>query len=138
MPGLATLGVNQSIATTFGGTIADGQGQLALNLGGGTLTLTGTNTYTGGTTVSGDAELIATSPNWIDPTDTGNANLFVGSAFTGGGNPFGTVQTAAASSGGVSAVPEPGTLALLAASVAAAAWVRRLDKRTRWLRRSKF
>ncbi len=31
---LATLGLNQSIPTTFGGTLRNGQGSLALSLGG--------------------------------------------------------------------------------------------------------
>ena len=51
-PGLATLTVTQSGTTAFGGAIIDGGGRLALNLqGNGKLTLLGTNSYTGGTTI---------------------------------------------------------------------------------------
>ncbi len=73
---LATLTVNQASATTFGGTIEDGAGQVALSLeGGGMLTLSGTNTYTGLTQVLGGT-LVLTSPSAIED---GN-NLYVGSS----------------------------------------------------------
>ena len=51
--GISTLTAAQSGTTTFGGSIVDGNGQVALYLqGGGKLTLLGTNSYTGGTTVN--------------------------------------------------------------------------------------
>ncbi len=54
-----TLTVDQAIATTFGGSINDGQGQTALMMmGGGTLTLSGTNTYTGGTSIAADGSVL--------------------------------------------------------------------------------
>ena len=49
----STLSVNQSAVTTFGGTLADGPGGLALAMNGpGLLCLAGSNSYSGGTTVS--------------------------------------------------------------------------------------
>ena len=55
-----TLTVSQSGTTVYAGTIADGPfATVALTLtGDGALCLTGTNTYSGGTIVTGDAELI--------------------------------------------------------------------------------
>jgi fibronectin-binding autotransporter adhesin len=53
-PASATLTLgNDNTNTTFGGTLTDGTGSLQLTkIGLGTLTLSGTNTYTGGTTIS--------------------------------------------------------------------------------------
>ncbi len=60
--GLSTLTVTQSGTTAFAGAIVDGNGRLALYLqGSGKLTLLGTNSYTGGTTInSGTLALGAT------------------------------------------------------------------------------
>jgi autotransporter-associated beta strand protein len=69
------------------------------------LTLSGTNTYTGGTTVSG-GELIATSRYALP--DGSNLTVGDGSLFT----PAAVVPSEA-----TAAVPEPGTLALVAAGV---------------------
>jgi autotransporter-associated beta strand protein len=130
---LATLTTNQTnnVATTFGGKITDGTGQVALNVAGGTLTLSGTNSYTGGTYVDGTAELIVTKSEAIDANEIGT-NLYVGNdlpAFggslvnyggavgAGSGESFGGAVPAA---GGPVGVPEPGTMALLAAGAAAA------------------
>ena len=50
----STLTVNQATTTTFGGVLTDGSGSLSLVLSGsGGLCLTGSNTYSGGTTVTG-------------------------------------------------------------------------------------
>ena len=87
--------------------------------GGGTLTLSGTNTYTGITEVL-NGTLVLTSPSAIED---GNS-LFVGS-----GTPFApVVATAPAPAAAVATVPEPGTLALLAAGAAAALLVTRRGK----------
>ncbi len=49
----ATLTLNQTTATTFGGTLRDGGGGLSLTMNGsGMLTLTGTNTYSFPTTIN--------------------------------------------------------------------------------------
>ena len=113
---LATLSVNQPIATTFGGSINDGVGQVGLLLqGSSTLTLTGTNGYSGGTTVADNTTLIAT-----------NAGAFAdGSSLTvGDASQFPAPIVPSPVVGGQSAVapvPEPGTLALLAFGLGGAA-----------------
>ena len=107
-----TLTVNPSSggATTYAGTIADGPfATTGLTLAGsGTLYLTGTNTYSGGTTVTGNTELIVT--NSEAPFD--GSNLTVGNA-----GAFAPVIPSPGPSG-ATAVPEPGTLLLLAAGAA--------------------
>ncbi len=118
---LAAFTVAGPGATTFDGTIADGAGKVALAVIGGSLTLSGTGTYTGGTYVEGTGSLIVTTPEAIGANGV-VTNLFVGSAselsLLGGV----TAAEAGSSAGGTTtAVPEPGTLVLLAACGAAAA-----------------
>ena len=99
---------NQPIATAFGGTISNGAGTLALDLTGGTLTLSGTDSYSGGTTVSGGELILAGNEALQD-----GSNLSVGNDLSA---LFGTVDAATAgqvSASPTAAVPEPGTLALL-------------------------
>ncbi len=133
--GTLTVGPSAGATSSYGGTIADGPsgGTVGLALAGtGTLYLTGANTYSGGTEVAGDAELIVTSPEAIDALGLGT-NLYVGSNLSA----FGTVQPAgqaAAAAGGVAPVPEPCTLALLAAGAAAAVLANRRRRRGRPLR----
>ncbi len=52
VPGSLALTVSQTAATTFGGTIQNGAGVLSLVFSGGAMVLSGTNTYSGGTTIS--------------------------------------------------------------------------------------
>jgi autotransporter-associated beta strand protein len=118
--GTTALTVSQFIATAFGGAIVDGPSNLlSVVMSGGTLTLSGTNSYSGGTTVSGDATLIVTSPEAIDAAGVGT-DLFVGNDL----GSFGVVASAdspsnsAVAASAVAPVPEPGTLGLLAAGVA--------------------
>jgi fibronectin-binding autotransporter adhesin len=124
--GTTTLTVNQSLATTFGGTIADGPWNLlSLSLSGGTLTLSGTNSYTGGTTVA-DGTLILTSAEAISD----GTSLTVGNALA---FPAAPVPCAVAGlptepqslSAAITPVPEPGTLILLVAGAAMLAMYRK-------------
>ncbi len=95
-------------STTFSGSIVDGSGTVALALNGpGTQVLSGTNTYSGGTTVN-NGTLIVTN---IEALADGSS-LTVGSA-----SPFqAAIVPAPPASAPVASVPEPGTLALVAAA----------------------
>jgi autotransporter-associated beta strand protein len=114
--GALTLTVGDNDQTsTFAGTIQNGLGVLALTkTGAGVLTLSGTNGYTGGTTVSGGTLVLANNEAIADGT-----SLTVGdpSAFL----PAPVVPNSAVTVGSglsdaaIAPVPEPGTLALLAA-----------------------
>ena len=77
-------------------------------IGPGTLTLSGTNTYTGGTRVE-NGTLIVASPQAVE----NGADLYVGPA----GSLFAPVVPSAAGAAAVAAVPEPATWALLATGV---------------------
>ena len=67
MTGSVTLGVNQTANKTFGGTIQDGQGTLALSKSGAAvLVLSGPNSYSGGTTISGGTLQLGTGINGQD------------------------------------------------------------------------
>src|SRR5208283_2947420 len=118
--GNATLTVAQNINTTFDGSISGVGGSLDKE-GTGILVLSGDNTYTGSTMVGGGS-LVAVASTALP----GGTNLTIGPggtfifdpAYSGG---------VAVSSGAASAVPEPGTFALLVAGaiVAFAAWRRK-------------
>ena len=123
--GVAALAVNLSSTTTFSGTLTDGTGQLALaTTGAGELILSGTNSYSGGTYVTGGT--LATALNDSQAIESGT-NLYVGDpaelAMLGVAPPFvfGTITPATAGAGlaapaGVTTVPEPGTMCLLLAA----------------------
>ncbi|MGO9111038.1 MAG: autotransporter-associated beta strand repeat-containing protein [Thermoguttaceae bacterium] len=100
------LTVNQSTTTTFGGSLTDGAtNKLALSLTGpGTLILSGTNSYTGGTTVDAGTLLV-----------TNDEAIADGTSLTVGANAS-LIFDPSASSPTVSPVPEPGTLVLLGVS----------------------
>jgi autotransporter-associated beta strand protein len=88
-------------------------------IGGGTMVLTGTNTYSGGTTVN-DGTLIATN----NEAFADGSSLAVGDPSLLGQLPAAAVPAPLASAA-VAAVPEPGTLVLLAAASSAALAARR-------------
>ena len=117
--GPATLTVGTSSSTVFSGTIVDGEGPVSLVVAGGTLTLEGANTYTGGTTVL-DGTLVLADREAIQE----GTSLIVGSDAA---SIFGQSIPAAAPrfSAAAAPVPEPGTLALLLAGVLAGALARR-------------
>jgi autotransporter-associated beta strand protein len=120
---LSVLTINQSSATTFGGSIKDGLGQVGMVLqGSSTLTLSGTNTYSGGTTVADNSRLIVTSAAGLPD----GSNLMVGSAFAAAIVPSAPVGLQSEAT----AVPEPGTFVLLAVVLCCAAACRRLSRST--------
>jgi len=114
LTGLGTI-TTAANALTISGPLSGSGG---LELSGGLLTLGGSNTYNGGTYVTEGTLIAANSEALAD-----GSSLYVGSAFANG-SPFGTVAPATAPVA-VAAVPEPGTLALLAAALAGAAACRR-------------
>ena len=98
--------------------------------GSGALTLSGTGTFTGGATVT-DGTLIVTNPEGL----LTGSNVSVGDqaslSLFGGVVPAGSSawQAVVGASGGASAVPEPGALALLIAGVVGAAGYFRFVRR---------
>jgi autotransporter-associated beta strand protein len=111
---LSALVVGDSTTTTFSGSITKSAGgDISLTkVGGGTLVLSGSNNFTAGTTVN-DGDLIVTSASGLGD----GSNLSVGDPglLSTLGAPVVPAPVA------VTAVPEPGTLMLLAAGVIAAA-----------------
>ena len=99
----STLTVDQTVATTFGGSLSDGHSaRVSLVLtGSGSLLLSGTNNYSGGTTVEA-GRLVLTSAS----------ALAAGSSLT-----VGAGAVASENLPTISAVPEPGTLGLLIAGM---------------------
>jgi len=59
--GPATLTIGGT-SSTFGGVISDGPGKTALTVSGGTLTLTGVNTFSGSTSITNGGMLVAGAP----------------------------------------------------------------------------
>ena len=93
-------------------------------IGGGVLVLGGTNTYTGGTTVA-SGELIVTDNEGI----ADGTNVCVGGELSLFGNAVAATNAGAASAPSATAVPEPGTVALLAAGLGALWLLRRRGRR---------
>jgi autotransporter-associated beta strand protein len=113
----------------FSGTIQDGVDPygndipLSLTVSGGALTLTGTNTYEGGTIVSGGTLTLGNNDAIAEGSSltVGDASLFSdlspASAVTAQASPV-TAERMSPTS-----VPEPGTLALLAAAIVFGVWL---------------
>ena len=131
------------LAGIAGGLLAGSVGQLdgrgfpasdsillfALTVVGGSLTLSGTNNYSGGTTVNGGTLIVTNSQGIEDGT-----NLNIGSglgAFSSPIVPDGGSAAATANSQAASAVPEAGTLSLMVAALCGAAVYRRLRRSRR-------
>ncbi|MGD0898173.1 MAG: autotransporter-associated beta strand repeat-containing protein, partial [Thermoguttaceae bacterium] len=132
---ILTVG-NNNATSTFSGAIKNTAGTVSLaKAGTGTLTLSGTNSYSGGTTVSDGLLVInrsAALPSGSILTigasgsvELGDSTLN-GSAIPLGGSPSaGTLAPQGVAADGIHAVPEPGTLALLAAAAACGMALRR-------------
>jgi fibronectin-binding autotransporter adhesin len=120
---VSVLTVGGSSTTTFSGTLQDGGGKLELVLDGpGMLTLSGTNTFSGGTY----AELGVL--NLASPTAlAAGSSLTVGQGASTLFSPASDAPALAAASAGVATVPEPGTLTLFAVAmlVGGLAWRRK-------------
>jgi autotransporter-associated beta strand protein len=114
---LAKLTIGGPDAGTFGGSIRDGASQVALAVTGGALTLTGSNTFTGGTTVN-NGELTVTNAYGL----ADGSNLSVGDPSLLTLLPAAVVPAPVVASAAVTPVPEPGTLGMLAAGAVAAAF----------------
>ncbi len=106
--GTHTLWIDSGQSGTISSTIS-GSGALTKD-GDGTAILTGTNIYTGGTTVL-DGTLVVASASAIE----GGSDLSVGSGLSSFTPDAAVVPDAVSSNAGSTAVPEPGSLALLAA-----------------------
>ncbi len=79
---------NSNVTSTFSGNLSDGGASRALSLtkvGNGNLTLSGTNTYVGSTTVNGGGRLIISGSGSINPTTGATLSL-------GGSSSAGTLQ----------------------------------------------
>jgi len=114
-----TIGNSDNLSSTFSGSISGSGGSL-VKAGAGTLILSGSNTYEGGTTVNAGTLVAASSFALPDGT-----SLTVGAGGTFIFDPTAATALAAGSPAAtLSAVPEPGTLVMLAigALTALAAW----------------
>ena len=122
-----TVGYNND-DTTFSGTLSDTRGGGSLTkVGTGTLVLTGTNTYNGGTFVEDGTMIVTNNEGLAD-----GSNLTVGEGFAGEDSFLpteagsdGVVVPAQSASPPIAPVPEPDTLALIAFSLCIAAFYRK-------------
>jgi autotransporter-associated beta strand protein len=116
---LSALVVGDSSSTTYSGSITKlGGSDISLTkVGDGKLVLSGSNDFTGGTSVTGGTLTVTNVHGLAD-----GSNLAVGDPSLLSLLPDATIPSPVVASAAVSPVPEPGTLALLAAGVVAAAF----------------
>jgi fibronectin-binding autotransporter adhesin len=105
----------------------NGNGSLA-KTGTGTLTLSGTNGYTGGTTVNDGTLIVGNSEAIYDGTNLSVGNSALLSLLPEAMVPAATVAGGSGLNAAVAPVPEPGTLALLAFGLWSAAIYRRFRR----------
>jgi fibronectin-binding autotransporter adhesin len=125
--GAAMLTIGGGTSTTFSGAIRNGAGTMALTMdGAGTLVLSGTNTFSGGTIVNAGT-LILDSP----------AAVLDGSSLTVGEPgalavfaPASAASAPSAAPAGAAPVPEPGTLVLLLAAIWSSRACHRFSRRS--------
>jgi len=122
--GLLTVG--DSSSTVFDGSIS-GVGGSLIKQGTGMLVLSGSNTYTGSTTI--DAGTLVATSNAALPAGT-SLTVAAGGTFVFDPSVTGAPVAGSAASG-AAAVPEPGTLVLLAATVLGAGVYRRFRRRSK-------
>ncbi len=114
--GPITLTLNQAGTSTYHGAISDGAGTVGLILSGtGNQILAGVDTFTGGTEIAAGTLTLVHNGAIADGTsmrvDAGGSLIFDSGAAAA------PIAQSAPSAGSVAAVPEPGTLTLLAAGV---------------------
>lgn len=117
LSGSGSVAVDNGQTGSFNEAAPISGGGILFKVGGGALTLSGSNTYSGGTDVF-NGTLIVTTPQAIKD----GTSLFVGAASSFFA-PTASAPSGARSASGaaaITAVPEPGTLVLLAAGAAAA------------------
>jgi autotransporter-associated beta strand protein len=134
---ITTAGSGDSL--TISGDLSDGTGSRGIEKNGaGTLILSGSNTYTGGTTVAAGTLVVDSRAAIADGSNLTigtEASLFFGASTLAAE----TVLPQAAPLTGTSAVPEPGTLAIIVFGAAAAVVARRRrafhEVRLKWNKR---
>ncbi len=119
----ASVAAGGSLAVS-GGVGADSPGLSLTKDGGGLLILSGTDTYRGGTTVDAGTLILTSNSAIADGT-----SLTVGSGGVLLFDPTAAASTYSSAASQASPVPEPGTLALLAAAVAGLVWKCRTRRR---------
>jgi autotransporter-associated beta strand protein len=123
--------ISDSPSATYSGTLVDGGvASLALTMAGsGSLTLTGSNTYTGGTTVNNGTLIVTNIGAIADGTSLNVGDPSLLSLLPAAVVPA-PVASATVAAPAVSPVPEPGTFVLLALGLAGAAVYRRAGRRS--------
>jgi autotransporter-associated beta strand protein len=108
--GIVTMGAlnlavgSNSLSTTFSGTLQGDAGSSLTKVGTGTLTLSGANTYTGGTTISNGALFVKTKPD----SGTGSGKVAANTGTLGGTGTIGGAVTVGKGNGS-GAFLSPGT-----------------------------